>query len=174
MTAAAGLSPALITFGPPILTLAFGFLVGRWTMSKKERKDFEQKNFENTRELIAKHDTAYAAYTAALNAYNQGATPSLGAFVDIATTGDHYFYQLNLMCAAILSDKIDGQTRDNVLLAKIRGVIDRNLEPHYTILRDISENHGFVYGGELRREDYAAIYAVIEKFGDTPSWNVFN
>lgn len=167
------LPPLIVTFGPPLMTLAVGFVAGRLSMTMKERKDIEQKNFENTHDLVARHDAAYGAYSDAIAEFAGAPDTSSALFVAIATTGDRYYYQLNLMCAAILSGKVDRDTRDNVLLAKIRGVTERTLETHYEVLQDLAGRHEIPFEGGLRREDYAAIYAVIEKYGGTPSWNGF-
>jgi hypothetical protein len=85
--------------------------------------------------------------------------------------GDRYLYQLNLLSAAILSDKVDPHIRDEVLLAKVRSAVRNTLPQHHETLRAIADRHGFPYSGELRRSDYSAAYGVVERFGPTPGWS---
>lgn len=156
--------------GLPVAGFVLGFMTSRWTLTKKDRKDLEQKNFENTSKLVGDHDEAYRAYTAALTAYDDAPTADPGNFVEIATRGDRYFLQLNLVATAILSDKVDVAARDQILLPNIRAAVARSLPNHYDALRTIASKHGFNYRGELRRTDHAAIYDVAEKYGPGPEW----
>lgn len=156
--------------GLPVGGFIAGFLTSRWTLTKKDRKDVEQKNFENTAKLIEQHDAAYAEYTKALTAYFDAPSAVLDNFVDIATKGDRYFIQLNFLAAAILSDKVDASVREQILLPKIRAAVARSLPQHHEALRTIADKHGFAYRGELRRTDYGAVYDVIERYGAGPDW----
>lgn len=155
---------------PAALTFLVGLLVPRIWVTKKERRDFEQTNFQNTTKLIEQHDQAYDEYTKAIAAY--AATPGdTNAFVEIATKGDRYLYQLNLLAAAIMSDKVDQQIRDEVLLQKVRSAATETLPDHYKTLVEIAKKHGLTYSGELKRSNYGAIFAVAEKYGNVPVWS---
>lgn len=154
--------------GVPLLTFILGFAVSRWTLTKKDRKEFEQKNFDNVANLLEQHDAAYAQYTKALAAYAQAARADINNFTDIATLGDRYFIHLNLLASAIMSDKVDGHARDYILLPKIRDVVDRTLPQHYGALKSMSDKYGFGYRGRLRRGDYGALYDVVHKYGAVP------
>lgn len=154
----------------PIAGGIVGWFASQIFMSKKDRKDFEQKNFENSTNLRDAHDKAYDLYTKAVRAYVEAPTSNGTDFIEIATTGDRYFLQLNFLCAAILSGKVDDSVRDGVLLARIRNVADRTLADHYRTLREIADKHGFSHPAEFRREDYSAIFGVVEKFGNSPDW----
>jgi hypothetical protein len=156
--------------GLPLATFVAGFFVSRFTLTKKDRKDVEQKNFENSTKLLEEHQTAYDAYTKALDNYGSAPTPDLANFIEIATKGDRYFDIIHAMSSAILSDKVDTEGRDNHLLPKIRAVADRTLLEHYAILQTIAAKHHFPYSGELRRADYNAIFSVVEKYGHGPDW----
>lgn len=149
----------------PVGGALVGWFANQFWMSKKDRKDHEQKNYENAKALRDDHDSAYTAYTDALEKYEAAPSAAVSNFVEIARTGDRYFLQLNFLCAAIMSGKVDASVRDDVMLAKIRTVADRTLPDHYTALQAIAAKHKFAYSGELRREDYSAVYAVVEKFG---------
>ncbi len=158
----------------PVITGIAAWFAGRLSMSKKDRKDFEQKNFENSTKLIEDHDTAYADYTAAIDTYVKAQSPTAESFLAIATKGDRYFYRVQLISAAILSDKVDSSIRDTVLMPKIRPVVARTLPDHYGTLNEIAKKQGFAYAGELRRSDYEAIYAVVERFGSASHWESEN
>ena len=154
----------------PAATLVIGILISQWWLSKKDRKDLEQKNYENTTKLIEQHDGAYAEYVRAIAAYQDAPLADADSFVEIATKGDRYFYQLNLLSAAILSGKVDPCVRDEVLLPKVRAAAGRSLPQHYDALKTIAGRYGFPYAGELRRADYSAIYSVVDKYGAGPDW----
>lgn len=151
--------------GLPVGMFIAGFLARSLFLTKKERKDVEQANFQNSRTLIEQHDKAYRLYVDAVEAYATSEDPNLTSFVAIASTGDTFFYQASQICDAILSDKVDRQSRDNTLLPKVRDVAFRLLPDHYDTLASIAAKKHFEYQGELRRSDYPGIFAVVEKFG---------
>ena len=74
--------------GVPLFTFVAGFLISRFTMTRKERADVDQKNYENTTALLERHDAAYAAYTDAIGAYIAAPEAALDGFTEIATKGD--------------------------------------------------------------------------------------
>ena len=154
----------------PAVTFVAGFVVSRFTLTKKDQKDLEQKNYENSKSLVDQHDSAYASYTGALATYNDSALASANDFVAIATTGDRYFYVLGLMSAAILSDKVDPTLRDKVFLRKIIEATARTLPSHYDALQTIAQKYGFPYSGALRLADYDALYEVVAKHGKELDW----
>ena len=65
---------------------------------------------------------------------------------------------------------MEPDTRDKIMLPRIRSAVRRTLQQHYGTLRTIAAKHGFDYRGELRRTDHAALYDVVEKFGPGPEW----
>lgn len=152
--------------GVPLLTFILGFVFSHFMLNKRDKMDLAQKNYENSVALVAQHDEAYDAYTAALKAYGDAAKATADDFFRISTTGDRYFYVLGLQSSAILSDKVDHELRDKVMLRKIREAAKRTLPLHYETLQDIAKKHQFPYTGELRRADYEAIYSVVDKFGE--------
>ena len=154
----------------PIVTFVIGFLISHFTLNKKDRKDVEQKNYENSVALVGQHRVAYEAYAAALKTYDDAALASANDFFQIATTGETYFYVLGLMSSAILSDKVDPKLRDNVMLRKIQEATERTLPHHYEALKAIAQKFNFPYTGELRLADYEALYAAIGKYGAQLDW----
>jgi hypothetical protein len=163
-------TPLYVTIGLPIATFVAGFITSRFTLSRKDKKDLEQDNYENSVKLAELNDNAYTNYTAAIKAYVGKKAVTLDDFVLIATTGDKYFSQAAMLASAILSDKVDIAVRDNTLLAKVRDVAERTLPKHYETLQGIARTKGWPYVGELRRQDHEAIFAVVEKFGNAPAW----
>ena len=154
----------------PVVTFILGFVISRLTLTKKERKEVEQANYDNTASLIEQHEAAYTDYTDAIARYVDAPSASPENFVEIATTGDRYFIRLNFLATSILSDKVDVVAREQILLPKVRAAVARSLPQHYGTLRSIADRHGFPYRGELRRTDYGAIYDVAEKYGPGPEW----
>ena len=149
----------------PIVGALVGWFANQIWMSKKDRKDLEQKNFENAKSLRDDHDKAYDGYIEALADFDAASNADVTNFVDIARAGDRYFLQLNFLCAAIMSGKVDASVRDDVMLEKIKAAAGRTLPHHYKTLSDIAKKHGFSHPAKFRREDYSAIYAVVEKYG---------
>lgn len=162
--------PAWLCVAMPIATFLLGVVVSRFTLSKKERKDVEQANYANATALIDAHDRAFQAYAAAIGKYAGAPAAEFSTFLEIATTGEAYFYQARLTCDAILSDKVDHRVRDNTLLPKIRSLATRTLPHHYEVMRAIAEKNGYDYRGELRRGDYESIFEVLEVHGSGPVW----
>lgn len=165
MTEPAASQPWIFTTGISVFTFILGFLVSRFTLSKKDRKDLEQVYFENATRLAEQHNAAYEKYCAAMKEYANADEPSFDHFVAIATTGDSYFYQARLLADAIMSGKIDAQVRDSTLLPKLRDIANKTLSLHYEVLQTIAKKKGFDYNGELRRADYQSIFDVIDKYG---------
>lgn len=154
---------------PAVVTFFAGMLVPQFFVTKKERREYEQTNYENTTKLIEQHDQTFAEYAKAIGAYS-AAPGDVSAFLEIATKGDRYFYQLNLLAAAILSGKVDERVRDEVLLPKVRSAAADTLPDHYATLAAVAGKHGLTYSGELKRSNYGAVYAVVERFGPAPDW----
>jgi hypothetical protein len=149
----------------PIGTFILGFLTSRFTMSKKERADVAQLRFQNSRELMERQNETFQDYVSALDGYINALEGDADHFVKVATVGERYFYQLKIASDAILSDAVDANARDNTLVPKIREAVERSLPEHYDALREIAAKKGFRYDGELRRENYSSLYAVVEKYG---------
>lgn len=149
-----------------ILTFMLGFFVSRLTMTKKEKKDFEQTLFENGKDLMDKQNERFVEFTAVIKKYiGKDADPSIDDFYEIATSGEKYFYQQKIISDAILTGKVDGFCRDNTLVPSIRETINKSLPCFYNTLRQIAEKKGFLYHGKLERRNYESLYLVLEKFG---------
>lgn len=150
----------------PIATFLLGFFTSRFTMSKKERADIGQTNFENAKALMEAQNTTFQEFSASLHKYaNKKGKPSLTDFFDISTAGEKYFYQQKITCDAILAGKVDNNSRDNTLVPKIRESVERTLPDFYRTLQSIAEKREIEYEGRLVRSNYESLYLVVEKYG---------
>lgn len=151
-----------------LITAFGGFFVGQFAMSKKDRQDVHQKNYENSTKATEAHAEAYKGYVAALSGY--GSTPSQEAFVNLCQCGDVYFSQVGRLCDTILSGRANEGMRDSTWLPAIKVVFEKSLPFHYEVLQAEAVKHGYSYKGKLRRRDHESIYAVAEKFSTSPAW----
>jgi hypothetical protein len=150
----------------PIATFLLGFFASRWTMTKKERKDFQQKQFENSKSLMESQLARFQEFSATLKKYiEKEGEPTLDDFYEVSTVGERYFYQQQVTSDAILAGNVDPNSRDNTLVPRIRETVQKSLPAFYEILKKIAKKKGFEYNGSLKRENYASIYAVVEKYG---------
>jgi hypothetical protein len=150
----------------PIATFVLGFFTSRLTMTKKERKDVQQKQFENSKALMEAQFARFQEFSAALNKYvSKAGEPTLDDFFEISTVGERYFYQQQVTSDAILAGNVDQQSRDNTLVPRILETAKKSLPTFYEVLQKIAKKKGFEYNGVLKRENYASIYQVVEKYG---------
>jgi hypothetical protein len=156
-----------------VVTFIMGFFVSRWTMSKKERKDYEQKLYENGSDLMEKQNDRFQEFTTSLTKYiDNKDSPTLDDFYQIATSGEKYFYQQKITSDAIMTNKVDARVRDNTLVPSIKETISKSLPQFYKSLKLISDKKGFKYTGQLKRENYESLYLVVEKYGREPDINI--
>ena len=150
----------------PIVTFMLGFIVSRFTMTKKERLDFAQVQFNNAKALMEARHARFQEFTTAMKRYaTKTEEPDLDDFFQIATTGENYFYQLKITGDAILSGKVDSKSRDNTLVPAIEEAITKSLPTFYQTLQSIARRKDYSYHGVLKRENYESLYAAVEKFG---------
>lgn len=161
---------SLQCLGPGLVGMLVGFVISRFTLSKKEAKDVQLGNYGNTERLIDEHDRSYDAYSNALAAYVTRAEPTIENFIAIATCGDRYFDRLNQISSAILGGNVDPQMRDDLLLPKVRSAVERTVPDHFDTLQKIAKKRGIQNPAELRRSDFTALYAVVETYGPTRNW----
>jgi hypothetical protein len=161
-------SADLLKFNPviPVLTFVLGFLTSRFTLTKKERKDVEQKQFETTKSLMESQNDRFQEFAGALAKYNAKTDdPTLDDFFVIATIGQKYFDQQIVTSEAILADKVDPALRNNSLIPKLVETVERILPAYYRTLRNIAERKGIRYDGVLDRKNYESLYLVVETYG---------
>ncbi|WP_312597806.1 hypothetical protein [Brevundimonas sp.] len=154
----------------PLVSALGGVILGRFSMSKKERADIDQKNYENSVKATETHDVAYKAYVAALAAYGSADDPTMDQFLALSSTGDSYFTQIARMADTIISGRVDVSMRDATWLPKIKVAYEKLLPAHYGALQAQARKKNYSYTGKLRRSDHESIYSVAEKFGSTDAW----
>ena len=149
----------------PVGTFVLGFLVSRFTLSKKERFDVASQKQARSQELTKARDEAFTGFTAAITRYaNSSSAPDLDEFTAVATTGEKYFTVVQMICDAVLNSQLPESTVSNTHLQTVRDVVDRTLPKFFSTLQDIAAATQLRYSGELRRSDYESIYAVYEKY----------
>ncbi len=150
----------------PAVTFIAGWFGARFTMSKKERKDFEQKQFENGRDLMVAQHEKFQEFTAALSTYvAKKGEPTFDDFVKIATIGETYLYQQKIVSDAILAGKVDEKARDNTLVPSVIETVQKTIPQYYSVLQSIAKKRGFEYHGEFKRQNYESLFLVVEKYG---------
>ncbi len=149
-----------------------GFLVTRLTMTKKERADVKQKIFENSRDLMVAQNALYQTFKASLQSYVSKTEPlTINDFLAVEGAGNNYFNHLKIVSGAILDNKVSAQARDDTLVPAIQRAVSDNLPSFYRVLQTIAERNDWGYISQLRRSDYEALYAVVEKYGASAAVN---
>lgn len=149
----------------PIITFVLGFFVSRFTMTLKERKDYEQKLFENGKGLMEAQNSRFQEFAAVLQKYvNKTDETTLDDFFDISTVGEKYFYQVKISSDAVLSGNVPADVRDNTLVPGIKEAVTKSLPTFYSTLQSIAAKKNIAYSGKLRRENYESMYAAVEKY----------
>jgi hypothetical protein len=64
-----------------------------------------------------------------------------------------------------LSNHVDRSTRDNTLIPAISEAIRISIPAYYKALKDIAQNVGVPYSGEMRRSNYESLYQAVEQYG---------
>lgn len=154
----------VVTAAVSAATFLLGLLVPRVWMSKKERKDVDQANYQNSERLLSAHEAAYRAYVDALRDYQVDGGGTEEGFIKVARAGDDYFRQARFTCDAILSDKLNVRHRDGTLVPHFERITQTTLPDHYAFMIRESKKHGFDYRGELRKSDHQSIFDVVEKY----------
>lgn len=154
----------LVDVGLPIVTFVLGFIISRFTLSKKDRLDHKQRLFQNERELSDRHKSAYDEFQEALRAYVAAPAVGVDDFSRISNTGDNYFRCLKEIAEAMLSENIGEASRRDNFLQLLKDATERTIPDYYNTLHVIAKKQGFQYQGKLRRENHEQIYAAIERF----------
>lgn len=153
----------------PVITFVVGgvcgFLVSRYTMSKAERKDHEQVQYQNGLDLRNEKEARVQAFQNAMVAYikNEEA-PSLDDFFLLSTTGNSYFNYLKNIADAIVQEKVDKHVRDNTFIPDIVEAINKTIPKYYTTLKAVAERISAPYDGRFLRSNYESLFVVAEKY----------
>lgn len=148
-----------------IITFVLGFLVSRFTMSKKKKKDHKAMLQESSNRMSQEIASKFGEFTFALKKYiDRKGKPKFEDFYDIATKGEIYFAQVRALCDSIISSNIDKQSIKNTHFPLVKELVENVLPEYYETLKDISQKRDFEFDGELKRENYESIYKVYEKY----------
>lgn len=149
----------------PIGTFLLGWLLSRFTLTKADAKKLEQDYYKNSQDLRQKHESLYSEYAESIRNYtSEAGRPLYQHFFQIAVKGDRYFGHMNIIADAIISGKVDKQTRDSTFAPGIGQAAIKSLPRHYEVLKEIADKEGFDYSGELERSNYESLFAVAEKY----------
>lgn len=85
-------------------------------------------------------------------------------FFEIATKGQINFDHMPQICDAVLANNVDKAAITNSIYPKVKDLVERTLPDYYSTLQELAEKEGIQYNGELKRDNYEAIYQVYEKF----------
>ena len=149
----------------PIATFLLGFFVRTFTLSKADRELNERAKFTLSKELSDSQNESYQNLMKALTEYagNVGA-PSLEDFFSISGPAQNYLYQQKLTADAILSGRVDAQSRDATFLPKLFETATILVPKIYEVLREIAEKHGLPFAAGFDRANYQSIFDVVEKY----------
>ncbi len=150
----------------PLGAFFLGFFTSRFTLSKVDRISNENVKFALSREFAEGQNQAYAALMSALTKYAQGESkPSLDDFFEISRPAQNYLFQQKLVADAIMSDKIDRQSRDATFIPKLTDTADRLIPKIHDTLREIAVKHSLPYPADFQRGDYQSVFDAVEKYG---------
>ena len=150
----------------PIATFVLGFLISRFTLSKKDRIERKHQVYKNSQQIIDDQQNAFQEFCKALNLYiNKQGPPDANDFFEIATKGEKYFYVQSKVASSIIAGEVDEHTRDSVLIPKLKDTTERTLPNFYQTLQEISKKCGIQYQGKLREEDYPSLFKVVRQYG---------
>lgn len=149
----------------PIATFIAGFIVSRFTMSKKERKDHSAQLQGTSNALLSSLNEQFERFASALEEYSAlTGSATVLEFGNVARSGESYFGQLRMICDTILSGNIHHLVVSNTHCASVRDAVERTLPAFFETMQSIAGQAGIPYEGELRHEDYQSIYGVYEKY----------
>ena len=147
----------------PLVTFLLGFLVSRFTMSKKESKDIKLKLQENANAMNNSLTECFTNYTLAISSYIKDSnTDAFPTFFNISTSGEAYFSQLRMICDSILSGSISKVSAEMTFSKIISDAVTITLPAHYDTLKEIADKHNFPYTGKLDWGNYKSIIKVYQ------------
>lgn len=151
----------------PVLTFLMGFFASRFTLSKAERLTHENAQFALSKQMAESQNQAYTRLMQALTKYvgDKDRPPLIDDFFAISGPAQDYLFQQKMVADAILSNKIDAQSRDATFIPKLTETADKVIPTAYATLKKIADKHGLPYPAEFERANYQSIFDAVEKFG---------
>ena len=149
----------------PIGTFVAGFLVSRFTMTKKERKEHQDRQQKNADAYKRALDEEFNKFTNALASYAQkDGEPTLQDFLTISQAGERYFAQLQMIADATFAGTIPQALSNSTFSAAMKEAFERSIPAFYKVLGEIAEKRGASWKGEFRRANYESIVSYYEAF----------
>lgn len=148
----------------PVFTFFLGFFTSRFTMTKKERKDYQNTLQENANKYSKELDDTFSSFANALQKYIQCSESSLNEFQNITITGEAYFSAMKRLCNAILEGNISKQAIEYDFCQRIKEFVEKNISLYYETLTCVAEKIGLPYSGSLKRENYESVYLAYDKY----------
>lgn len=149
----------------PIGTFVAGFFVSRLTMTKKERKDHQDRQQKNADTYKKGLNDEYDNFTNALAAYAQmQEEPSWQDFLTISQAGERYFSQLQTIADATFAGTIPQALSYSTFSAAIKEAFERSIPKFYDVLGEIAAKREAAWKGEFRRANYDSIASYYEAF----------
>ena len=146
----------------------FGLIASRLTMTKAERKSYQQTIYDNGLNLSRELEQKYKVFCDTLQAYaSKRGKITLEDFRLVSTAGDMYFGELKVICEAILTGKIDADSRDRNFVPRVTEALQKNIFLYYDTLKDIAIKCKTTYVGEFSPKNYQGIIEVVEKYAPT-------
>lgn len=151
--------------GIPIATFIGGFLISRFTMSKKERKEHQGQLQKNADEYQKSLHQEFTKFTNALAAYaNLNGEPTLQDFLAIAQSGDGYFTHLKMIADATFAGTIPQALSYSTFCQPMKEAHEKLIPKFYVTLAEIAAKRDSHWVGEFRRGNYESIESYYEKY----------
>jgi hypothetical protein len=160
-------SPAMpaITF---ILGGVVGFFVSRFSMTKAEKKSYEQVLYQNSLDLKKEKERRFQEFFNAMTCYVQSVNdPKLDDLFSLSASGNSYFNVLRDIADAIIQGKVDSHVRDNTFVPDIVEALRKNIPSYYTALKAVATRLNVSYDGEFKRSNYESLFRVVEKYASS-------
>ncbi|WP_300535767.1 hypothetical protein [uncultured Mameliella sp.] len=147
---------------------ACGFIISRFTRSRSERDNHEQRLFDNSDRLKRAKDEKYSAFvkalTEAVEARGSGSF-TLSNFHHVASGGDLYFSELRNIADACLTGQVSKVSRQDTFIPALREASEKSIPAFYRRLTELSEDLGVEYDAHYDPNNYTSIMKAVEKFG---------
>ncbi len=150
------------------LTTLFGacipLLFNKLFLSRKDRNDFDQKRFENSRELLAESTAKANDFEAAIGKALRKPKPTIDDVMAIMKSGEVYFATLTVMAQAVLDDRVSPNARTHDFVPRIAEALEKSLPAYYETLRGICSKLSIPFEGEFTEENYESLFRVADQY----------
>jgi len=148
----------------PVITFFLGFFSSRFTMTKKEKKDYKNALQENANKYSKELDEAFGVFTCALQKYVSCNSPTIEEFQAVSVSGELYFSAMKRICSAILEGNIPAYSIELDFCRSVKEFVEKNVQLYYSSLNEIAGKIGVSYHGVLIKENYGSVFKVYEKY----------